>query len=201
MELSFLNQNDGKDRPSPSLPASPAQPTFRPIPVVDKLSSKSELVKQQNIINHVHIEGVPKVKDENLRAMFFELCRNLDVKIFREEVLVAYRNIKNDIVIELNTPSAKERVFRARRQSPLWSTCFGKYLPSNQPPKRIYITDRTTDCYMQMMEMAESAINGGLIHSCRICLAGLEVMRVAGGKKIYFSSLSELGDFINNHRD
>lgn len=139
-------------------------------------SPKQELKNQQKLLNNILIQDIPRNHNENLNAIFAELCKFLNVTISSHDI----QDIKwhsNDIVVELKSNRKKMEIFSAMHETPPWTKNLGKILPKNCKEKRIHIRHHLTEYYTNLFNIAKRYQDRDLLFDIEITANGLEVKR------------------------
>lgn len=161
---------------------------------------RTELHKQTKLRNNLSIVGLPHVRNENLRAMFLNVCKLLGSPITNDAIRHVWRDTARQVInIELRDHDVKAHICKFSHARYLWTDDLMR-LPTGMVRSRIYINDQMTHYYKQMWEIGRQARKCRLIYTSWISDRGFMVKRTAASKKRYFLSATELNRFMDQLR-
>lgn len=160
-----------------------------------------ELEKQRKLMTAISVHEIPIQNGEDVRALFFQLCANINLNISHKGLNDVHRDTNTkSILVDLKTIDMKRNMFRAWRQASMTSITFlGRKLSSKARPGRISITDAKTPYYTMLHRVAQNAVDDGIFDDCEININGLEIICDNGRKKSIVLSLSEMDDLIDRY--
>lgn len=156
------------------------------------------LREQIQFRNHISIDYIPYVKNEDLIQLMMKICKKLGVDIESSDIRRIYRHDQHlsMIVVELYNYTMKNRIVESCKRIKNVETKDIMRLPPGVESSELYINHTLTPYYWQMVKVVKNAQRRGILYTYQVEESGLVVKRSKNAKERCFVSLSDLRSYI-----
>lgn len=138
----------------------------------------NEWAEQKKLMNNVLINGIPYIKNENLYAIFIDLCQKLGMRISYRDIVQVYRSTSISIIVIFRNYEDKIEILGSieDKGGGIWADRF-MTIPAGMRPKFVTIDHQMTGYFSKMENIAWNAKQNRNIYSHRLTADGFVVRR------------------------
>lgn len=152
-----------------------------------------EWSEQKKLMNHIIINGIPYIKNENLYGIFMDLCQKLGYRIAYRNIVQVYRSTSMRIIVIFRKYEDKIEIFGSmeNKGGGIWADRF-MTIPTGYRPKFVTIDHHMTAYFSKMENIAWNAKQNRKIHSYRLTADGFVVRRTKHNFERIIRSIVEI---------